>query len=253
MTSLIAAELFRAVRTRSLWIVAAAGVAVSLVFTVLAVEVFLAPDPDAQGIRDTYSMASQAYLLAIMLGILVMTNEYRHQTITSAFLITPRRGRVITSKLAACGVMGLVLGVAAAAASGLLTAVMLAAEGIPAWATGVGWVLLGSVVVTGMWAVFGAALGALIHNQVAAIVLAVVWFFYIEWFLIMLTPEVGRWMPSGASRAAVGWSRDGMVGFDGTPIPGAMLPVWAGALLFTGYCLALAAVARLTSVRRDVT
>lgn len=253
MRSLVAAELYKAARMRSLWILGAAGVALSLAFTVLSVLVFLSPEPTAQGIRDTYSMASQAYLLAIFLGIVVMTGEYRYQTITWGFLVTPRRGQVIAAKMAACGVIGLIVGAAAAAASGGLAAVMLAAEGVPAYAPGVALVLLGSIAVTAMWSVFGAAMGALIHNQVAAIAIAFVWFGYVEWFLIQLTPDIGRWVPSGASRAAIGWSRDGMVGFDGSPIPGAMLPVWAGALLFAGYCLALVATARMSTVRRDVT
>jgi hypothetical protein len=101
--------------------------------------------------------------------------------------------------------------------------------------------------------VFGAALGALIRNQVAAITVAFVWFLYAEWFLIMLVPSVGRWVPTGAAKAVSGWSRDGMVGFDGKPVPGDLLPVWAGGLVFLGYTLAAAVAARLISVRRDVT
>lgn len=253
MRSLVAADLYRSVRMRGLWVLAAAGVAVSLAFTAMSVYLFMPDAPTAQSVRDTYAMAGQGFLLAIFVGVVAMTGEYRHQTITRAFLVTPRRGQVIAAKFATCGLLGLAIGIAAAAASAGLAAAILAVEGAPVWAPGVGAVLLGSVVVTGMWAAFGAALGALVHNQVAAVTFAFLWFVYIEWFFIMLLPDVGRWVPSGASRAAIGWSRDGMVGFDGSPIPGALLPVWAGALLFAGYCLVLAVGARLTTIRRDVT
>ncbi|MEW9531943.1 hypothetical protein [Microbispora sp. NPDC049125] len=257
MIGLVRAELLKARATRSVWGLAATGVAFAVAWAVVDVLVLMplsgGSGPADGKIRDAYSMAQQGYLLALILGIVVMAGEYRHKTITWAFLATPRRGAVITAKLVACGVIGLALGVASALLTGIVVAVLLTAAGRPAGAPGIPFVLAGSVLSTALWGVFGAALGALIRNQVAAITVAFLWFFYAEWFLVMLAPAVGRWVPTGVAKSVSGWSRDGMVGFDGQPVPGALLPVWAGGLVFLGYALAAAFAARVVSVRRDVT
>lgn len=252
---LVRAELLKARSTRSMWVLGAAGVAFTIGFAALSVFVFmpLSAAPIETQLNDAYSMTGQAYLMAIILGVVVMAGEYRHKTITWAFLVTPRRSEVVLAKMAACGTMGVALGLACAAVTGTFAAVSLAATGQQVWTPGVAGVLIAAVLSTGMWAVFGAALGALARNQVAGVVVAFVWFFYVEWFLVQLLPEVGRWVPTGAARAAVGWSREGMVGFDGTPIPGELLPVWAGALLFVGYVAVAAVAAQVLTVRRDVT
>lgn len=252
---LVRAELAKARATRSLWGLGVLGVALTLGWAAVSVFVFLplSAAPVETRLIDAYSMTGQAYLLAIILGAVVTAGEYRHRTITWVFLVSPGRGRAITAKLVSCGVLGLLLGLACVAMTGPFTAVLLAATGERVLVPGVAATLAAAALSTGMWAVLGAALGALVRNQVAAVTIAFVWFFYIEWLLVQLLPEVGRWVPTGAARAATGWSRDGMVGFDGSPVPGELLPVWAGALLFCGYVLATAVSARLLSVRRDVT
>ncbi len=48
-----------------------------------------------------FSVAANASVLLLILGIIGMTQEYRHRTATPTFLTTPRRGRVVAAKLAA--------------------------------------------------------------------------------------------------------------------------------------------------------
>ena len=43
-------------------------------------------------------------VIVLVLGILGMTTEYRHQTITATFLVTPRRGLVLLGKVKAFAV-----------------------------------------------------------------------------------------------------------------------------------------------------
>lgn len=256
MIDLVRAELLKARATRSVWGLGALGVAFCLLWAALYVLVFMnlgGGRVTDRSVEDAYSMAQQGYLLVLILGIVVTAGEYRHRTITWAFLVTPRRGPVIGAKLAAGGLLGLLVGVAAAVATAVVTAALLAATGRPVVTGGVPLVLGGSVLATALWGVLGASLGALVRNQVAATTIAFVWFFYAEWLLVQLLPEVGRWVPTGAAKAASGWSREGMVDFGGQPVPGDLLPVWAGALLLLGYAAAAALAAHRVTVRRDVT
>jgi ABC-type transport system involved in multi-copper enzyme maturation permease subunit len=237
---MIRAEVFKARMTRSVWVLAGLGVAFCVAWA--AVQVFLFHQTD-----DAYAMAQQAYLFAMIIGIQLTAGEYRHQTITWALLVTPRRGRVITGKFISCGLIGVFLGIAAVAVTAPVTAVLLAVSGNPVITADVPAVLLGSILSTALWCVFGAAVGLLVRNQIAANITAFMWFFYAEWFLVMLLPSVGRWTPTGTSKAIVGWDRGGL------PVPGDLLPVWAGTLVFLGYAVIAAVLARLVSVRRDVT
>ncbi|CAM3896494.1 ABC transporter permease subunit [Kibdelosporangium persicum] len=250
MTNLIRAELLRV--TRSMWLVAAIAVVACVGWGVLQVVVFMTPETvNERSVNSAYSMAQQGYVFAMILGIIVVTGEYRHHTITWAFLVTPRRGHVITAKLLASGVIGLALGVAAALVTSPVAAALLSFYDYPVWTPDVPFVLLGSVVSTVLWCLFGAALGALVRNMVAAITAAFVWFFYLEWALVMLVPAVGRWTPTGAGKAVSGWTRDALS--SGPFAAGDLLPMWAGGLLMISYAVTAAVAARLINVRRDVT
>ncbi|RSM86587.1 hypothetical protein DMH04_13145 [Kibdelosporangium aridum] len=250
MIDLVSAELRR--MTRSMWLVAAIAVVTCVGWGVLQVVVFIRPETVNERLVDgAYSMAQQGYVFAMIIGIIVVASEYRHRTITWAFLVTPKRGHVITAKLLTSTVIGLVLGVAAAAVTTPVVAILLSAYDYPVWTPDVPWVVLGSVVSTALWCLLGAGLGALIRNMVAAITIAFVWFFYIEWALVMMVPAVGKWTPTGVGKAVSGWTRDALS--SGPFAAGDLLPVWAGGLLMIGYAIAAAVAARLLSVRRDVT
>ncbi|MET0237637.1 MAG: ABC transporter permease subunit [Kibdelosporangium sp.] len=255
MINLVKAELRKAMATRSMWVLAAIGVLVCVPWTILQVVVFMKPDATpgatARAVDATYSMAQQGYVLAMILGIIVVAGEYRHKTVTWTFLITPRRGLVITTKLLSASVIGLVVGVASVVVTGPLAAVLLSAYDYPVTTGNTPVVLLGSIASTVLWSLFGAALGALVRNMVAAISFAFVWFYYAEWVLVMMVPAVGRWTPTGVGKAASGWTRDGLA--SGPFAAGDLLPMWAGALLMIGYALTAAVAARLISVRRDIT
>lgn len=244
---MIRAELLKAWSTRSLWLLVAVGLVSCAGWAALDVLVFLGDAPSAREVEGAYSMASQGYLFVLVVGVLVVAGEYRHRTVTWLLLVEPRRGRVLAGKLAACGVLGLAVGLAAVVVTTPVAAVLLAVAGHPVVTAGVPLALLGSVLSTVLWTMLGGALGALVRNQVAATVIAFVWFYYAEWALVMLVPAVGRWTPTGAAKAVSGWTRDAM------PVAGELLPMWLGGLLLLAYAGVAAVAAGRLSTRRDVT
>lgn len=247
MNRLVRAELAKLRTVRSSWVLAALAVAACIAWTAVAAAVFdtdpaqAAASPE-QRLVNIYLMAQQGYVFVLILGALGMTGEYRHQTITWAFLVTPARGRVLVAKAAAHLVAGLLIGLAAAVATAVCAAVLLAAAGRDVLAPQVPFVLLGSVLSTAAYGLLGLAVGALVRNQAAAVAVCFGWFFYAEFLLLWFLPPVGRWLPSGAAKAVVGWQ------------PGTLdlLPVWAGAALLAGYVVLIGAAARLVTLRRDV-
>lgn len=238
---LVRAELIKALAVQATWILAA----VAPVFCALwvLVPLFAPASSDAARIADVYHMAQQAYLFTLILGILGMSGEYRHQTITWAFLVTPRRGAVVTAKLVAYGLLGLLVGVLSALVTLAAGGVLLALRGYPALSSDVPLILLGAVLSTAIYGLLGVALAVLVRSQVAAITLAALLFAYGDAFLAWLVPDVYRWLPTGAARALGGMRLD----------DGVLLPAWGGGLLFVGYVAVIVLLARLLTLRRDVT
>ena len=182
---------------------------------------------------------------ALLLGILGMTGEFRHHTITQTFLITPNRGRVVAAKLVAYPLAAIVLALATLAVTAAVATGWLAAKGItPSLLDArlgrvVGVALLGA----GLCGLVGVGVAALVRNQVAALVGVAVWVLVVEGLLMSLlhAPSLGKWLPSAAAKAAI------------TSPGGAQLSRLAGTLVLAGYALALALAGTRLVVRRDIT
>ena len=184
---------------------------------------------------------------ALLLGILGMAGEFRHQTVTQTFLVTPDRGRVVAAKLVAYPLAGIALALSILAFTAAVATGWLAAKGItPSLpepvAYALGHVLLGAVLAAGLCVLVGVGVGALVRNQVAALVGVAVWVLLVEGLLMSLlhAPSLAKWLPSAAAAAL-------------TNPGGAGLSRLAGALLLTGYALALALIGTRLVVRRDIT
>src|SRR5690348_4242239 len=119
---MIRSEVLKAWATRSFWALGIIAVGYGVAWS--AVEVFALLRPGGH-IEDAYGMAQQGYVFVMVLGIHMTAGEYRHKTITWAYLVTPRRGHVIRAKLASAALIGAVVGVVGAVVTGVATAVML--------------------------------------------------------------------------------------------------------------------------------
>lgn len=80
-------------------------------------------------------------------------------------------------------------------------------------------------------------MGALVRNQIAAILIAVIWMLLVEALLVAFLPEIGKWLPGGAANAMAQASVPG----------GDLLPPLAGAALFLLYGVGLAVAGALTT------
>ena len=183
-------------------------------------------------------------LAALVLGILGMTGELRHGTATSTFLVTPVRGRVVAAKLAAAAGTGLAMALVASAAVFAVALPWLRAKGIEATVADGGVLarVAGLAAAVALYAVLGVGLGAVVRNQVAALVVGLLWWSQgVERILVAVLRQPGleRWLPGGAASALTAPG-------DGT------LPMWAGGLVFAAYGLVLALPGGRLVARRDL-
>jgi ABC-type transport system involved in multi-copper enzyme maturation permease subunit len=198
------------------------------------------------------AMFSGTYMFALVLGITGMTGEYRHQTITSTFLVSPRRARVVAAKILAHALMGVVYAVAGLA---VVMVVGGATMSIRGYGLGLGadrlWVTNAvAVLAVAIWTIVGIGVGTLIRSQIAAIVVALLFTFLIEPLLTFALGTIEaanldwlvKWLPTNASTALMA-PGDVLIDY---------LEWWSGGLVLLAYGLVLALVGVLLSVRRDV-
>jgi ABC-2 type transport system permease protein len=248
MTGLIRAELLKLRTLRTFWWSLLATVAFVPVSIAVAVDragtTGYAPLDSTGGVRAVFSAASSGGVMLVLVGILMMSGEFRFQTATGTFLVTPDRRRVLTAKLAASSLVGAVLGAACSLLALLIAVPLLQQRGVDVASHGwsVAAVLGGCIAGTAISGLVGVGLGALLRNQTLAIVVTLVWLFLVEGMLITFAPEVGRWLPGGAASALSGADTG----------KGDLLPAWGAALLFTAYGCAFAAAGSRLVLRRDI-
>jgi ABC-2 type transport system permease protein len=184
-------------------------------------------------------------LFAALLGAMSITGEIRHGTIRPTFLVTPWRGRVVAAKVCASMLIGAGFGlVAGAVAAGVGTAV-LRTRGIDVRLDAGDYSLLvaGGVAATALWAAIGVGVGAVVRNQVPALVGLCAWLLFVENLLVGDVAGVGRvgkFFPGAAAKAISGQD------------PDALLAPAVGLVLLVVYAAAAAVIAWLVTSRLDV-
>src|ERR1700712_3656052 len=115
MTTLIRAELLKLHTVRMFWWTVAATIAFVPLSVLLAItspgNKDAASLDSTEGFRNVIAAASSGGVLMIIIGIFVVAGEFRFNTVTSTFLITPDRKRVIGAKLAAASLVGFAVAV----------------------------------------------------------------------------------------------------------------------------------------------
>jgi ABC-2 type transport system permease protein len=179
--------------------------------------------------RSIMESAGLTAVLAVLLGAVLVTAEYTHGTINQSVLAVPVRERLLTAKLAAAVVAGVLL-----AALGCALTLLIA----ELWYEGRGRSLnlgggtltpfLGAVGASALAAAIGVGIGAVLRRQTMAVVLILVWLLIGEAVIHVLGDDA-RYSPGRAVSSVVTAHRDG---------GSSMLGVWPAALT----CLVYAAV-----------
>jgi len=124
--------------------------------------------------------AGATTILALLLGITLVTIEFRHGTITPTLLGTPRRGRLLAAKLLAAAATGIALFVVALTVIAAIAIVWLGLVDVPLQLGGAAEVAGRVLVSAAIAGTLGAAYGGVVHAQVGALVGALVWLFVAE-------------------------------------------------------------------------
>ena len=171
MTHLLRAEALWLGTTRTYWL-AAAGVAALIAAGTGATAAASSFTGGVSPARSVLAIAGLAQTVALLAGALSVTGEFRHKTITPAVLITPRRTPLLAAKLIIMAAAGLVFGLAATGLATAITLPLLAARHIPAGLSGTqaAAIIAGGGAATALAAALGIGIGAIIRNQVGAIV-----------------------------------------------------------------------------------
>ena len=248
MSRQIASELLKLRTTRT---------AVALIGSVLGIVVLISTlatltgdfDSDNFSVVDLLAISGFSQLIALVLGILAVTTEFRHGTITPTLIAAPGRGRLLGAKLIANGLAGVLLAAIAVAVCTAIVLGGLSARDIP---TGlqdgdVTRIVVGQVVAGALWAALGVGLGALVGNQVGAIVGALAWTFLIE-NLLTLIPGFGEQV----QKYGINGASNGLGNLE-SQNTGDVLAQLPGGLLLAAYALAFCVAGFVALRRRDVT
>lgn len=267
MSAVLRTEWRKITTTRTWWLLSLAMFGYMLVMGAImaASFAFAARAPEAAGqdmVLTPRDAASSVYTLAValgyifpaVLGALVVTAEFRHRTITPTLLAEPRRTLVLFGKVVAVIPFAVVIAVAGVLGTVAGGSAALAVLGEPTF-LGDGSMLrtIGlSVVALVLWALVGVGFGAVITNQVAAIVVLLAFTQFVEPLLRLLlaqfdlTEALSKFLPGAAGEAIAGSSLYVSSGL------AQLLPSWAGALVLLGYAVLFLVIGRLTTFRRDI-
>lgn len=192
------------------------------------------------GVLDATSMGP---LLALVLGVLVLTGEQHHATLSATLLQTPVRVRLVAAKAVVASLAGLVLGTL-----GLLTTL---AVGVPTGAVRLDLLnpdivsrALGLLAGYPVYAVLGVGVGALLtYSQPVAVLLPLAWLLVMEDMVVgAIDRHLLPWTVAGATEA---------LGNAGDVAD--VLPVWAGAAVLVGYTMVALVAGAVRVDRADIT
>lgn len=205
MTHLLRSEL-RKVFTTQVWfwmLVVALGLS-----ALGSVASILSHSSDAElqrHVRDCFTAVTQtpAFITLFVLGVLSVTTEYRHQTITPTVLATPSRWRLIAAKLTSTALLGIGYSLTCVILEMAITLPWLHARGITINFGGHFGALLLVFLVLTLYALVGLGVGALLKNQIVAVAVGIAFVLIIDQVVVAIpgVKHIYPYLLSGATNA----------------------------------------------------
>lgn len=185
-------------------------------------------------------------LFAALLGAVSITGEFRTGTIRPTLLATPNRATVLTAKVLAAGLAGLLVGLIAEVLVSSLASGGLVIRGIHITLSAGDFVQMvaGGAAAGAAWAAIGTGVGALVRSQVGAVVGLCVWLLLVESVLIGDIPSAAKFSPGASAGALAGMIQN--------VSSGSLLAPALGALLLLVYAAAAAGAGLILTERRDI-
>jgi ABC-2 type transport system permease protein len=179
-----------------------------------------------------------------VLGVLVIGQEYRHNTIRVTFTAEPKRGRVMAAKVVVLVVAGLAVGTIAAGLSYVLGSAILTSRGfdIPLAGSTQARAVIGTVVLFVLYALCGLGLGAIIRATAGSITLLVLWPLIVETTVGALISSTRRYLPFNAASALTDTT---------SARTNDMFTPWVGGAWFAGFVALLLIAGTVLVMRRD--
>ncbi len=247
MSDLVRSELLKLRTTRGWWaylitIVLLVGVAVA--GSIGSAEQFDREAPDY--LRELVEAVGFAGLISLIMGLIVVTTEFRHGTMTPTLLAAPVRERVLASKVVAAALVALLFGLLALVVAGAIAIPWLTAlDADPALDGALARRTLATLLGVLLWALMGVAVGALVQSQVAALVGTLVWIFLGETLLLGLfslldVDGATKFLPFRALDSADGVGGDELLDF------------WPGVGVSVAWMVLIGALGAWRLARRDI-
>jgi ABC-2 type transport system permease protein len=194
-------------------------------------------------------------LFMLLLGIMIVTGEFQHQTATTTFLTTPHRTAVVLAKLATAALAGAALWLLSTVLNVVAGAIFLATQHVDSFLSN-GNVLRAialNLLAYVLWAIFGVGFGVLLRSQIAAVVTAIILYVAGQAAGQLIFGLLEMWLhwewleklqvivPSIASQLMI----------TGADLPGRP-PQWVGAAVLVAYAIVTSLIGTAIMRRRDI-
>ncbi len=238
MMALMRGELAKTLSTRTLFAFVLGGVA----FAVLNAVIIAAASGTIDEVAEKQEALSSLPILPLLWGLVGAAGEYRHRTAAPAALVA-RCGRaaLLFARLVAYALTGLGIGVVTTGAAVAVALPLLSSQPGPDLDSAqIGSMAAANVAASALSAIMGAALGALVRNQVVGVVVLLVVNFAVIPLIAGTQEGLTNLTPFGASSVLSGMTHH------------TTITVGAAAAVLVGWTFVVGFVALVSERQRDL-
>jgi len=195
-------------------------------------------------------------LFAMIMGALVVTNEFFHQTATTTFMTSPHRSSVLLAKAVAAAAFGALFWLMATVIDLIVTPIYLNSQHVTVSLTQ--WTVVRSVLLNllgfAVWAVFGLGLGTLIRSQIGSVVTGIVLYLLGSISVAIIFNLIHNAYPHDwvLSAQVIAPAIASALMINPGQIFAHQPPHWVGGVVLFGYALVTGAIGLIITRRRDI-